>query len=88
MKPNKQPEMAHLHSLSDLHRCKRQLRQQIDVQELRLTNDVRHIRRSLHTASHIIDNIGSALSYIAPSAGFVGLGIGLVRLLLKRRKKI
>lgn len=87
MKTNKQPDLAHLHSLDDLHRCKRQLRQQIDVQELRLTNDVRHIRRSLHTASHIIDNIGSALSFIAPSAGFFGLGIGFVRLLLKHRRK-
>ena len=64
-----------------------QLQQQIDVQEMRLTNDVRHIRRSLQRASGIIDSIGNALSFIAPSAGFVGLGIGFVRLLLKHRRK-
>ena len=87
MKTRKHFDMAHLHSIDDLHRCKQQLQQQIDVQEMRLTNDVRHIRRSLQRAAGIIDSIGNALSFIAPSAGFVGLGIGFVRLLLKHRRK-
>ena len=87
MKTRKHFDMSHLHSIDDLYCCKQQLQQQIDVQEMRLTNDVRHIRRSLRRASGIIDSIGNALSFIAPSAGFVGLGIGFVRLLLKHRRK-
>lgn len=77
---------SRLRSLDDVRKQQEWLRANLMVQEQRVRIDMNNVRAAWNGVSVLNHRLQSAVSSIRPSLGYIGIGLGLAQLILKRRK--
>ncbi len=79
-------DLSRLRTLDDVLRQQERLRANLDVQKQRIYIDVNNVRAAWNSVSVLNHRLQCAVSSIRPSLGYLGIGLGLAQLILKRRK--
>ncbi len=79
-------DASRLRSLDDIRKQQDWLRANLLVQEQRVRIDMNNVRAAWNSVSVLNHRLQCAVSSIRPSLGYLGIGLGLAQLILKRRK--
>lgn len=86
MKKRETHDLTRLRTLDDVQRQQERLRSDLEAQEQRIRIDVNNVKAAWNGVSVLNHRLQCAVASVRPVIGYIGIGLGLAQLILKRRK--